>query len=684
MKDDIDRPTAPNPLWTTSLKDTVVTSVAVVGERLFMAVQASSKTAQHSELLALDLQTGDEEWRHHFEYALISGIQPSFSPATKQNVAIVASRSSDLLHGRGDLLVFDLFGRAIWQSQADGKSYSAPAKHGLDVLALAGDSTLVVVCTEPERDSVKRIPLPVNTSLSAPAVQDDIAYIPCRGPELAAVDLDLEGSVRWQFRSEDGSHAWLDITPNLMADKLFTVSRAGIVYCLQSLTGELVWQADIGNGRALSPPVSAGGFVFVGTRRGLVALDVQNGQVSWSLETTRPVSAAPLIVNDTVYAACEDHNLYALDLETGRLDWQHEMPRRIEVEPALAGDTLIIIDQGGNIAALPLPETDTITSHQPDARPARLLGKRQRARTWAEAGEPLRAAQLWLESGELEKAAEAFAVGGSWLESAKVWRQLDRLGKRAEALEQHAVQVSELALDDNEKAAAWTQAARAYAEIGQSVVRARCERKAAQYSRQPILVLEIEPEPMRLNAWSKLDYVIHNEGFGSARHIFVNIVDDRFEGYGQHTQTLVTIRPDSSYHGWLDVLPKAQGAEVPMRLAIEYVDRLDNEHRLQLTFHLPVAGESEISTVPSLSDSEVFARLQAPDGSDLGLLRRKMVNHFNLDEIHDLIFDFGLRKDDFDSRLSGAVRQMITWVVRNGRFAELIEWCQARRPSVDW
>jgi hypothetical protein len=80
----------------------------------------------------------------------------------------------------------------------------------------------------------------------------------------------------------------------------------------------------------------------------------------------------------------------------------------------------------------------------------------------------------------------------------------------------------------------------------------------------------------------------------------------------------------------------------------------------------------------------VFARLQAPDDSDLGLLRRKMVDHFSLSEIHDLIFDFGLRKDDFDSRVSGAVRQVITWAVLNGRYESLMKACKARKPEIDW
>lgn len=672
----------PESLWRSTLSKAVVTSLAVVGDRLLAAVQAAGPAAQHSECVAFDAQTGVEQWRHRFDYGLINGIKAFHFGEEQEAVAIVTTRSSDLLRGQGGVYAFGSAGEILWRWQTDEKSYSAPVVQGSQVVMMVGDRTLAVVNPEPEGEDVKFIPLPASTSLSAPPVQDHIAYIPCRSPELVAVELD--GSVRWHFRLEAGPQAWLDMTPALLADRLFTVSRAGILYCLQALTGERLWQMDIGNGRALSPPTAAQESVFVGSRDGLSVLDSSSGQLRWSLETARPITAVPLVIGDTVYAACQDHNLYALEVETGELRWQYEMARRIELGPVAAGNSLVVIDRGGNIAALPLPEGPVEDAAEQILQAVRQTDKKRRAEAWATIKEPRRAAELWLESGELEKAAGAFETAGAWQEAARVWQQLDRLGKRAEALEQYAVQLGDTGQDDDKTAVAWEQAACAFAEISQREARARCEKEAARYGRQPLLIIEIEPGTMRLNAWSKVDYVIRNEGFGSARQVMVKVVDDRFEGHGQHSQTLVTIRPSSSHRGWLDVLPNAQGDQVPIRLAVEYVDRLGSEHRLQRTFHLPVVGEGDISTAPSLSDSEIFARLQGPDGSNLGLLRRKMVDYFSLNDVHNLIFDLGLQRDDFDSRLSGAVRQVITWAVKHDRYNILIEWCKAQRPGIDW
>lgn len=190
---------------------------------------------------------------------------------------------------------------------------------------------------------------------------------------------------------------------------------------------------------------------------------------------------------------------------------------------------------------------------------------------------------------------------------------------------------------------------------------------------------------MQSNSWSKLDFVIRNVGFGAARGVLVKVIDDRFEGQAVHSQTMVTITPGRFYQHWLDVLPKAQGSDVPMQLAIEYIDINGTEHRLERTFYLPVGGEDQQS-IPILtpSDSEEFATLQAPDGRDLAALRRNMVASFNKEELQEILFDLGLRADDFDHRFSTIARQLITYAVQTDRLDELVRLCKELRPHLDW
>jgi hypothetical protein len=122
-----------------------------------------------------------------------------------------------------------------------------------------------------------------------------------------------------------------------------------------------------------------------------------------------------------------------------------------------------------------------------------------------------------------------------------------------------------------------------------------------------------------------------------------------------------------------------------MRLVIEYADVNGTEHRLERIFHLPVMGEDQqVTPFHTPSDSEAFARLEAPGGRDLAALRRNMVESFSRDDLYQIVFYLGLRADNFDKRISTMAREMITYAVQAGRLDELIKLCQDRRPRVEW
>ena len=198
---------------------------------------------------------------------------------------------------------------------------------------------------------------------------------------------------------------------------------------------------------------------------------------------------------------------------------------------------------------------------------------------------------------------------------------------------------------------------------------------------------------MEVDAWARVNYTVHNEGFGVARGLNVSIKDDRFEGQSARTQTIITLPPGREYQHWLDVSPKAHGSSVPMRLLIEYGDKNNCVHQLERTFYLEVAEDRELPATAPLTPTsisagtgslEILSTIDAPDGRDLYALRNQIVLAFNKDEVVDMLFQLGLRKDDFDERLSSMVRELIVYVVQNGRFPELIAICQERRPAIEW
>jgi outer membrane protein assembly factor BamB len=686
-------------IWTSELDQTISQPPLIFGDTLLLATQPSGRVVQHSGLQALDLASGQPRWQHAFEYALVSGMGAYRLAAEGQEIAVVATSSSDFLQGQGGLLAFDEAGTIFWRSDVDEQHFSTPVIKDRQLFVVAGSKSLLIISPEAEGDDQHRIPLSVAASQAAPVIVDGVAYIPCRSPNLLAVALN--GDERWHFQFQGGKRDWLDQTPLVTEEFVYAVSSQGNVFALARETGQMVWQAVVGEKRPLSAPVIHNDTLYVGFAGGLAALDKRNGRTQWTFVTPRPVSAQPLIIGDAVYCTSEDHHLYALDLVSGVERWRYELPRRIETPPVLATSALLVVDRGGNVAAWERPSVPesisaatTVTDADTTAKSkADLVLLEQKAKMHETAGEPLAAAAVWHELGQLEHAAQQYETGGNWLEAAQLWQQIDRYGKRAEAYEQHARQLlSDGQVGDEEKALAWEQAARAYAETGQKEARQRCERETARFRRQPVLTIEIEPEgQMELDAWARVNYTVRNEGFGVARGLQVSIKDDRFEGQSARTQTIITLQPGREYSHWLDVSPKAHGSSVPMQLLIEYIDKGNGVHKLERTFYLEVAEDDDLPataplTPPSISTGslEILSTIESPDGRDLFALRNQIVQSFNKDEVVDILFQMNLREDDFDERLSSMVRELIVYVVQNGRFDELIAICQERRPALEW
>jgi outer membrane protein assembly factor BamB len=126
-----------------------------------------------------------------------------------------------------------------------------------------------------------------------------------------------EPRVKWQTKV---SSTWL--LPPVLADRmLYTGSGDGVLYALDTQTGEESWSTD-GFGQLENSGAVAGDLLVVGGYDQRVrALNRHTGEVLWSFGTASFVQASPLIVEERVYIAT-DHALYALDLSSGELDWE--------------------------------------------------------------------------------------------------------------------------------------------------------------------------------------------------------------------------------------------------------------------------------------------------------------------------------------------------------------------------
>jgi tetratricopeptide (TPR) repeat protein len=555
------------------------------------------------------------------------------------------------MHGEGALVALDGGGEERWRWAPGVQRVSAPAVGG-DVICVTADARTLIVLDLATGEEQARVELEANASLSAPALVAGVAYVPCRAPNLLAVGLD--DGTRWRFTAQDGPDTWLDKTPVVVGEHLFTVLTTGAVLALRVAEGSLAWRVDVGPaGKPLSPPPTDGERLFVGARDGLHALSLAHGRELWVFPTERRITAAPAVSGGVVYAACHDHRLYALDEATGRELWRYEAERRIEASPALAAcgepprPCVLVADRGGTLTAVarPLSAADhEAAGHWVEAasiyadlgqlaRGAQLLedhgeplkaaelweaaGKRERAAAqyeaaehWAEAAaayaavgqltrgaqlledhdEPLKAAELWKAAGERERAAVQYETAGAWQQAVELWAGLGRPLRQAEVLEARAQSLEEGPCSEEERAEAWAAAAEAFDAEGERERAIACQQEAARCLRQPVITLDVQLDKgLVLRAWSRLQFVVRNEGHGPARNLTVRASGDEFEGQVMRTRQITTLWAGRESIERLDIRPLEYGETVPLRVSVEYQDQAGELQSRDHTVYIAVA-----------------------------------------------------------------------------------------------
>jgi outer membrane protein assembly factor BamB len=670
----------PKTLWASTAGQSLIAPPIVFGDTLLLATEPANREGQVSSLQAFDLSDGSQRWGHDFEYASVTGMQAYYLAPRQQELVVVSTSSNDFLRGEGSLLALDQEGQVIWRSGWPEDRFSAPVVMDRKVYVLAGSSTLLIVSPEVEGDDETHISLDANISIEAPVIHDGVVYIPCRGPELLAVELN--GKPLWHFRVQLDHRDWLDTTPAVCGDRLYAVSSGGTLFALERKTGDLVWQISLGDESSLSRPVVDEEHLFVGHRRGLYALEANNGRQLWRLKTQRPVSAVPLVHHNTVYVACHDHYLYALDKTTKELKWRHNMSRRMEEAPVLSPSALLIVDRGGQIAALERPPEPEVT-HKPERD---LEAIKAAAEKSEQQGNSLQAAELWCQLGDLERAAELFESGGAWLQAAETWQKLLRYKRRAEAYQEHAQIVSDQIVDDEEKAAAWDLAARAYRETMLREARLRAQKEAARYRRHPILEVKIEHQHLKVESWASITYLVRNEGFGPARLMGVSVNPGRFEIERTSSFIQPVLHPGSDPHqSSLQVRPLQKGAGVPMKLIVEYQDLDRQKYRFDRTFNVPVYDDVEEVTVLAPSSFDDLTWIPKEERSRSLSLAREISQRFNTGELVQLADALGIDLEDLGGKgKASKARELVKYYQRREKIDELIETGRKLRPDIDW
>jgi outer membrane protein assembly factor BamB len=170
----------------------------------------------------------------------------------------------------------------------------------------------------------------------------------------------------YEYPCGGGSYPGPRCTPTVEGGKVFTLSREGLLLCLEAEKGAVVWQSDLAKeigvegpkwGLASSPLIVDDlVLVNVGTR-GLAA-DKATGAVRWNSGGSGASYASPVLFKQSGVPAVLIFNarsLAAAELATGKELWTHAWRTDWDVnapDPIVTGDQVLITTGYGRGAAL--------------------------------------------------------------------------------------------------------------------------------------------------------------------------------------------------------------------------------------------------------------------------------------------------------------------------------------------
>ncbi|MEZ6047566.1 MAG: PQQ-binding-like beta-propeller repeat protein [Planctomycetaceae bacterium] len=150
-----------------------------------------------------------------------------------------------------------------------------------------------------------------------PIYGNDLVYVMMDHdhPELWAIDPNGEGDVtnshiRWKFTKSVPPRS----TPILVEDLIYFVNRSGIISCIETSSGELVWKKRLEGNFSASPVYANGQLYFFNEEA--AATVIKPGRdfkiVAENKLAVETLMASPAIAGDSLYVRTDGH-LYRID-----------------------------------------------------------------------------------------------------------------------------------------------------------------------------------------------------------------------------------------------------------------------------------------------------------------------------------------------------------------------------------
>jgi hypothetical protein len=365
--------------------------------------------------------------------------------------------------------------------------------------------------------------------------------------------------------------------------------------------GEEVWRWAPGVS-GVSAPALAGGKAWVTTNTGfLVGLDLARGteRARLPLDITPSLSAPALApAGDVVYIPCRGPHLLAMALD-GQLRWRFEASGQpggwLNHTPVLLGEHLIAVLNRARLV-MALRRADGAVAWQAQVGPAgkdltppatdgdRLyVGSRE----GLHALDPADGHELWCFPIGHGLVAAPVVAGGVVYVAGRDHRLAALEATSGQELWHYTV---ERRIEVSPLITADPRPMIIIADHGGTLNALHRPLSVAEHeAAAPSLAVEVQHGELVLNTWTRLRFVVRNQGGGPARQLIIHARGGQFEGQVVDTRRITTVQSGQAREDWLDVRPLACGDSVPLRVSVEYRDYTGTVHTWQDTLYLPVA-----------------------------------------------------------------------------------------------
>ena len=200
---------------------------------------------------------------------------------------------------------------------------------------------------------------------AGPAVADGKVFIIDRGANMDRVRaIDLEtGKDLWEFAYPETSrqdYGYARTTPTYDQGKLYTLSKGGLLHCLDAQNGKALWSLSfvndlngiLYNWEVASSPVVDGEklIVFPGGQKNVAALDKNTGKVIWQGGNSDRAGYATAVIATIngvkQYIMFTARNVMGVNADNGNVLWQYPWVTDYDVNaanPLVIGDNQVFV-----------------------------------------------------------------------------------------------------------------------------------------------------------------------------------------------------------------------------------------------------------------------------------------------------------------------------------------------------